>query len=420
MDMQSIGNMPDYQYERTEFEQLGDTHPINVEKSFDTLDRWRRVVGFLCLIAAVGLTGATALVLVIPVRPDVKLEAPSLASPTAVVAAIPTTTQNVGFPESIPPTLSAEVIQTLLSTPMIQSSNPKSIETVRSIYDPFTIIPDRPRSEVIEYDVVSGDTIYSIAERFALQPETIAWSNDRSITLALRPANKLNILPVDGVYHIVFGEETIEQIASRYGVDPYTIIDSQYNDLEIASPETVVPTGTRLVIAGGRGEQISWTPAVVRVDAGSGTAGNTASSSGKIGFAIGDPGSCGLVDNPGGGAGWARPYGGYTWIRGFSSIHTAVDLAGSEGTPVYAANSGRVIFAGWSSYGYGYTVVLAHGPFTTLYAHLSDINVGCGDSVSAGQQIAGSGNSGNSSGPHLHFEIRYQDVPQDPSYTIAF
>jgi murein DD-endopeptidase MepM/ murein hydrolase activator NlpD len=127
-----------------------------------------------------------------------------------------------------------------------------------------------------------------------------------------------------------------------------------------------------------------------------------------------------MVDNPGGGAAWVRPIDSYTWMRGFAAWHPAVDVAASEGTPVKAANSGRVIFAGWSNWGYGYAVVLAHGPFTTLYAHMSEISVNCGDTVSAGQRIGATGNTGNSSGPHLHFEVRYDDVPQDPTLSVGF
>jgi murein DD-endopeptidase MepM/ murein hydrolase activator NlpD len=79
-----------------------------------------------------------------------------------------------------------------------------------------------------------------------------------------------------------------------------------------------------------------------------------------------------------------------------------------------AAHGGTVIFAGWNSVGDGYLVVLAHGPFTTIYGHLSSYNVNCGQYVSAGQAIGGVGSSGQSSGNHLHFEIRYNDVPQNP------
>ena len=107
-------------------------------------------------------------------------------------------------------------------------------------------------------------------------------------------------------------------------------------------------------------------------------------------------------------------------MRGFSSWHTGVDLADPIGTPVKAANGGTVIFAGWNSWGYGNTVVLSHGPFSTLYGHMSAIYAHCGQVVSTGTVIGAVGSSGNSSGPHLHFEIRYLDTPQNPTATLPF
>src|SRR5690606_36450140 len=133
----------------------------------------------------------------------------------------------------------------------------------------------------------------------------------------------------------------------------------------------------------GQGEEISWTPAVVREEGG----GGAGSSQGNfISFAPGEPGSCGRVANPGGGAAWWKPMTG-TITQGFSSYHTGIDIAGPIGTPVAAANGGRVIFVGWNTYGYGYTIVLAHGPYTTLYGHLDGFNVGCGQDVAPGQII---------------------------------
>lgn len=83
----------------------------------------------------------------------------------------------------------------------------------------------------------------------------------------------------------------------------------------------------------------------------------------------------------------------------------AVDIANSTGTPIYASDSGRVTKAGWNS-GYGYTVIISHGNgFTTLYGHLSSISVTVGQNVSRGERIASMGSTGNSTGPHLHFEI---------------
>ena len=176
----------------------------------------------------------------------------------------------------------------------------------------------------------------------------------------------------------------------------------------------------RLVVPGGVGEAILWQPTVTIQHGAGSSAGDL---TGATVAYYGGSGSCGQVVNPGGGAAWVRPMalGTYTWVRGYSLIHSGVDLAAVPGAPVLAANGGRVIFAGWNDYGYGYTIVLAHGPFTTLYGHLSEIYVSCRQDVSPGQIIGGVGNTGNSSGPHLHFEIRYgTDSPQDPSYTFSF
>jgi len=95
--------------------------------------------------------------------------------------------------------------------------------------------------------------------------------------------------------------------------------------------------------------------------------------------------------------------------------HHAVDIANSEGTPIYAADTGRVVFADWMKSGYGKTVVINHGDFQTLYAHLSSISVGVGDSVTKGvSKIGEMGNTGHSTGSHLHFEIREGSQLHDP------
>ncbi|HVO42916.1 MAG TPA: M23 family metallopeptidase, partial [Aggregatilineales bacterium] len=82
--------------------------------------------------------------------------------------------------------------------------------------------------------------------------------------------------------------------------------------------------------------------------------------------------------------------------------------------------TGTVIFAGWSDWGYGYSIVLAHGPLLTLYGHLSRIGVSCGQFVQRGAQIGAIGSTGNSSGPHLHFEIREGDTPVNPTKYLSF
>ncbi len=106
--------------------------------------------------------------------------------------------------------------------------------------------------------------------------------------------------------------------------------------------------------------------------------------------------------------------------RGFSAGHTGIDLSAPTGTSVFAADAGTVIFAGWSNWGYGYSIVLAHGSYLTLYGHLSAVSVSCGQRVGKGALIGAVGSTGNSSGPHLHFEVRPGGVPVDPRGYLAF
>ena len=391
-----------------------------------------RILGGFALVGAVLLTIGAFVLLLTPPGPA---PAPVPAQPTTSVGevAIPTATTAITVPtvEGQPPAttdpglaalprLAPEAAAALLDQPVVNlTAGQSAIEYVRNTYNPFTIIPERPRNEVIQYEVQAGDTIFSIAERFGLKPETIAWSNDRSIIGGLRPGRQLNIMPVDGAYFTVSTEEPVSDIAARFGVDPYTIIDSEYNDLFGTEPGTLIPVGAKIVVPGGSAEAITWTARVERTgeQATSGGGGG----SGQIVFEPGDAGSCGWTDNPGGSGNWTNPMvGPYNWSRGFTSWHPAVDLAATPGTPVRAALGGSVIFAGWNSYGYGYLIVLAHGPYTTLYGHLSEIYVSCGQYVGAGQTIGGVGSTGDSSGPHLHFEIRSNDMPQDPTYTMPF
>jgi murein DD-endopeptidase MepM/ murein hydrolase activator NlpD len=92
----------------------------------------------------------------------------------------------------------------------------------------------------------------------------------------------------------------------------------------------------------------------------------------------------------------------YSW-----SWHPGLDLAGPLGEPIYAADSGVVVYAGWNTYGYGNMVILDHGNgWHTLYAHFSEIDVTCGQAIVQGQVIGRAGSTGNSTGPHLHFEMR--------------
>jgi len=347
-------------------------------------------------------------------------------TPTARIATGPLGIAQVEYPTPYPtrrpqqvippvnwvhPTAAAEVIEAALDMPINSEANDGVMD--RKL-NPLTIIPFRARSSIITYQVKPGDTLRTIAEHFGLEQSTIIWSNDRFYVNAMRVGLELTILPVNGAYHHVTEPQTIAAIAEQYKVDPYAIIDSEYNNLFGTTPQTILPEGLAVVIPGGKGstEPIYWDPGLVVTTEYTTDGSNPVGAGIKAGtdyalFAVGDPGSCGKQAVSGG----SPPVGSpiidhYTITQDFSWAHGGIDLAVPEGTRVYSAGSGTVIFKGWSTWGYGYTVVIAHGGTLSIYGHLNGAFVGCGQVVSAGQNIAVTGNSGRSSGPHLHFEIR--------------
>ena len=109
------------------------------------------------------------------------------------------------------------------------------------------------------------------------------------------------------------------------------------------------------------------------------------------------------------------PYGYRTHpIWGTTIYHSGIDIGVDEGTPVHAADGGTVVWSGWMG-GYGYAVVIDHGNgMSTLYGHNSELAVSEGQDVSKGQVIAYAGSTGNSTGPHVHFEVRISGDPVDP------
>lgn len=109
-----------------------------------------------------------------------------------------------------------------------------------------------------------------------------------------------------------------------------------------------------------------------------------------------------------------RPVGGVL-TQGFHTGHNALDFGVPVGTQVEATMDGNVVYAGWNNQGYGNLVIVENGSYKTYYAHLSSIPVSVGDSVTAGTTIGLSGNTGNSTGPHLHYEIRKDGVAIDPT-----
>ncbi len=252
---------------------------------------------------------------------------------------------------------------------------------------PRTIIPKRPRQGFITYTVQPGDTLYDLAIKFEISADTIAWANS---TLEEHPdflklGQELIIPPLSGVLHTVKGGDTLESIAKTYKVDVSTIAACEYNHLE--EPYTL-EVGQKIMIPGGQKPYVPRT-----VYASSATVPKTATQgTGQFGWP-----TSGVI---------TQRY----WDR-----HRAIDIGAPKGTAVYAADSGYVTAAGWSSSGYGYYIVISHGNgFETLYAHLSWYYVEAGQSVNKGLLIGRVGSTGWSTGPHLHFEIRLSGVQRNP------
>jgi LysM repeat protein len=255
-----------------------------------------------------------------------------------------------------------------------------------------TEITKRLRSGIVTYTVESGDTISTIAEEFEVSVNTILWENGLSAYSIIRPGDKLDILPMSGISHKVARGETLGQIAKSYGAEETQI--KEFNDL---SDDAMLQAGQKLLIPGGKkaapaSAQPSYTGVSVIKDLAK------APSAKPV---------------PGNMMNW--PTEGHRITQYYSWRHTAVDIANKTGTPIYAADAGVVEYAGWNSGGYGNEIVIDHGGGKkTRYAHLSKFFVAAGDKVEKGKNIAAMGSTGNSTGPHLHFEVIINGIKQNP------
>lgn len=285
---------------------------------------------------------------------------------------------------------------------------PFSLEGVQLAADGF---PLEPRRHVLKYTVVPGDSLFGIAERFGLHPNTIFWANTETLQdniHLIQVGVELYILPVNGVYHAADGQQTIAEIAAQYSIAPGDILYSEYNQLSTYDSTYVPPAGLHIVVPDGRREFITW-QAPIRT----GTQSGSSNPEGSI-----HPGSCRAQYTGAGGLGqYINPLDtvSYRVTTGFASWHPGVDLAADYATPIYASETGVVVFAGWHRNGYGELIILDHGEgWTTYYGHLSSRFVGCGDQIAKGQLIGQMGMTGNATGIHLHFEVRNADSAQNP------
>jgi murein DD-endopeptidase MepM/ murein hydrolase activator NlpD len=276
----------------------------------------------------------------------------------------------------------------------------------------YTTIPQRPRVEIISYEVVSGDTVFGIAEKYGLKPETVLWGNQDVLNddpHALKVGQILRILPIDGTFHAWSAGESFTRVADFYGVLADTIIEYPGNFLDVFTfslDQPELEPGTALIIPGGTREYINWGPPLI-------TRSDPASARTY------GPGFCGEVYTGAVGTGFfvwptvARHLSGYDFSP--ATNHNGIDLAGPLGNSVFASDTGVVVFAGWSNFGYGNLVVLDHGNgWQTLYAHLDSYHVFCGQSIFQSAALGSVGTTGNSSGPHLHYEMIYNGAKVNP------
>jgi murein DD-endopeptidase MepM/ murein hydrolase activator NlpD len=291
---------------------------------------------------------------------------------------------------------------------------------VRPALSTTTLSPSQPRAAISTYTVQPGDTVWDIGARFNVGAYSVLWSNGLEEDDIIKPGEQLRVPPVPGTLHTITESDTLDSIAKKYSVDPAAIVD--FNGLK---PGEALAPDRILVIPGGSLPILPKpvAPPVIRpvappVQTRPAAPAQPATRSQPQ--APARPAAPVPAPIP------AAPTGRLSWpTRGiittyFSSWHPGIDIAAALGTPIGAADGGTVTFAGWDNTGYGYRVVMNHGNgYNTTYNHLSVISVRVGQSLGKGQQVGLMGSTGNSTGPHLHFEILRNGVYVNPLANLS-
>ncbi len=261
---------------------------------------------------------------------------------------------------------------------------------------PFTIIPKRPRLQVVQYVVSPNDTVTGIAARYHISADSVLWANDKLLDNPdlLSVGQTLNIPPVSGVLYTIQKDDTIQSIAARFKAQAADILNDPFNQSnhDFKSTPPVLALGVFLMVPGGS------KPFVTK----------------KVTYQSTAP------------TGAARGTSNFVWpvaaciTQLFWTHHSGIDLAAPIGSPVYAADSGYAQIVGWDNTGYGNMILLNHGnDFLTRYGHLSAFMIEAGQSVKKGQLIGRVGSTGHSTGPHLHFEVILGGVPRNPLFYVG-
>ncbi len=275
-----------------------------------------------------------------------------------------------------------------------RSVNPWEIESSTEVLSATTtspefdtLISDKVRDKIIEYKVEEGDTIAGVAKKFGVSTETVKWQNNITGD-KIKDGQTLEILPVTGIAHKVQKGDTVYSIAKKYDSNAQSIVDFPFNTF--SNDETFeLAIGQNVVVPeGAKPSATIISPRIQRItpDAGSVVASGN----------------------------FVWPASG-TISQNFVWYHPGLDIANRATPNVLAADSGKVIYAGCLSWGYGCHVILDHGNgYTTLYAHMSTLYVSVGQSVSRGTGLGKMGSTGRSTGTHLHFEVSKNGVKFNP------
>lgn len=223
------------------------------------------------------------------------------------------------------------------------------------------------------HTVKSGETLWDIAHKHDLNIDSLIGANNISNMNSIKPGQEFKVLPIKGIIYRVSPGESLGSIASKFKLKTETIMKD--NNIDKASNLKV---DQELILRGAKPE-FSYQD---RLDQ-------------KFMYPINTR---------------ITSYYGPRWGR----IHEGLDFAAPMGSPIKAVSSGRVVYSGWAN-GYGYVVIIEHQKgLRTLYAHNSKLLVRVGESVGRGEVISRSGNTGNSTGPHLHFEVQVNGRPENP------
>jgi len=258
--------------------------------------------------------------------------------------------------------------------------------------DTLTQVSEKPRAEVIEVQVEQGETLASIAKKFGVDVDSLKWINKGVEEKKIKVGMTLKIPPVIGVVHTVKAGETIYSVSKKYNVSAQSIVDFPFN--EFTNDETfAIAIGQTLIVPDG---EMPDEPTTVP----------------RSNLAQQLTPNAGVVSATGS---WIWPAAGRI-TQWFRLWHKGLDIANQNGGPILAADSGRVVVAGWpDNSGYGNRVMVDHGNgYKTLYAHMSKINVVIGQTVKRGDVLGQMGSTGRSTGTHLHFEIRTAGGNNDP------